>query len=285
MIYVSSSCVRHQKIADSIKELADAGFLNIELSGGTLPYPELEKDLVRLREEFGLSYLLHNYFPPPEVPFVLNLASLNKDIFDPSLEHCKRAIDMSARLGCPKFAMHAGFFIDIRVEEIGKPLSKMKMQEEEPSLERFCKAFEELKKLAGNDLELFIENNVLSAANFETYGNYNPLMFTDRDTFFQLRSMLDFDHLIDVAHLKVSCQTLGLDFVEELQFFVESTNYLHVSDNDGTADTNNEFIAGSDLAQALARFDIHGKTITLETYESIPQIRKSAQAVESLINA
>jgi hypothetical protein len=35
MIYISSSCVKHNKISDSIEELVRNGFHNIELSGGT----------------------------------------------------------------------------------------------------------------------------------------------------------------------------------------------------------------------------------------------------------
>ncbi len=66
MIYVSSSCIRHKKIKDSVKELAENGFQNIELSGGTQYYNNIESDLLKLKEKYNLNYRCHNYFPPPK---------------------------------------------------------------------------------------------------------------------------------------------------------------------------------------------------------------------------
>ena len=45
MIYVSSACVHAEKIGDVLYMYSNAGIENIELSGGTVFYPELEDDL------------------------------------------------------------------------------------------------------------------------------------------------------------------------------------------------------------------------------------------------
>ncbi len=87
MINVSSACLEHEKIKDSVKELAENGFLNIELSGGTKYYEGYEEDLLRLQEEYNLNYIVHNYFPPPRQDFILNLASLNDDIYQKTQKH------------------------------------------------------------------------------------------------------------------------------------------------------------------------------------------------------
>ena len=76
--------------------MADNGFTNIELSGGTEYYDNFENDLINLKKEFDLNYLIHNYFPPPLEHFVLNLASTDKDIYEKSLSHYKRAIQFLA---------------------------------------------------------------------------------------------------------------------------------------------------------------------------------------------
>ena len=70
MIYISTSCVKHRKIKDSVEELALNGFKNIELSGGTEYYENFERDLIELKGEYNLNYRCHNYFPPPKKPFV-----------------------------------------------------------------------------------------------------------------------------------------------------------------------------------------------------------------------
>ena len=80
MIYISSSCIKAKTIKESVTILAEAGFKNIELSGGTQYYSSFETDLIKLQDKYGLNYQLHNYFPPPPNHFVLNLASINKDI-------------------------------------------------------------------------------------------------------------------------------------------------------------------------------------------------------------
>jgi len=48
MIFVSSSCVTHSRIVDSVKELVEHGFRNIELSGGTDYYNGYLDDLLTL---------------------------------------------------------------------------------------------------------------------------------------------------------------------------------------------------------------------------------------------
>jgi len=78
-MYVSSACVVHEKIKDSIEELGLNGFKDIELSGGTKYYAGYEDDLIRLKEKYHLNYLVHNYFPPPKEEFILNLASLDEN--------------------------------------------------------------------------------------------------------------------------------------------------------------------------------------------------------------
>ena len=66
MIYVSSSCVRADKIKDSVLTLVENGFRNIELSGGTNYYDGFDQDLLELKEKFDINFQCHNYFPPPK---------------------------------------------------------------------------------------------------------------------------------------------------------------------------------------------------------------------------
>ena len=47
--------------------------------------------------------------------------------------------------------------------------------------------------------------------------------------------------LVDVAHLKVSANSLGLDYFGELEKLFQLADYVHLSDNDGYSDQNNGF--------------------------------------------
>jgi sugar phosphate isomerase/epimerase len=274
MIYVSSSCVKHAKIRDSVQELAENNFQNIELSGGTEYYENFENDLLELKEKYSLNYRCHNYFPPPKKPFVLNLASLNDETFQMSFDHLEKVVALSNRLGADKFAFHAGFFIDIRLSEIGKKLSRDNLFDEKKAIERFCNAYGVIKKQTKN-VGLFIENNVFSKTNADTYDGENPFMMTNFDEYKSLKEKINFNLLLDVAHLKVSAKTLGLDWEEEFEKMMSVSSYIHVSDNDGLHDLNHQLTKNSEIISMLKKSDTQNKDFTLEVYDGMSAIKNS----------
>ena len=283
MIYISTSCVKHSKIKDSVEELASNGFKNIELSGGTEYYENFEIDLVELKSKYNLNYRCHNYFPPPKKHFVLNLASLNDETFRMSLEHLERVVALSNRLGADKFAFHAGFFIDIKLSEIGKKLSRDNLFNEKRAIKRFCSAYEIVKKQAKN-VSLFIENNVFSKTNAETYDGENPFMMTNFNEYKSLKEKIDFNLLLDVAHLKVSAKTLGLDWKSEFENMIEVSNYIHISDNDSFHDLNNQLTRGSSLLSMLSQVNTENKDFTLEIYDHMNAIKKSHKILSEIVS-
>lgn len=285
MIYISTSCTKHSKIIDSIRELNDFGSSSLELSGGTKPYIELDSDLIKAKENLGVDLLLHNYFPPPSEDFVLNLGAANDKVYQQSLEHAKRAIGLSTKIGASKYAFHAGFYIDIKVEEIGKKLSPTDLTDKSKTLDRFCEAHEILVKDAGTDVKLYVENNVFSKSNYDSFEGVNPLMLTSLESYKELQEMIDFNLLLDVAHLKVSCQTLNGDFEHELNVMFNATDYIHVSDNDGTHDTNRPLLKDSLLYRQLSNLSWENKTTTLEVYEDLDLVKTSLENLNTIVNA
>lgn len=283
MIYISSSCVKHSKIIDSVKELIDNGFRNIELSGGTEYYEDFEDDLLELKDKYNLRYVCHNYFPPPKKHLVLNLASLNDDIYTQTFNHLKSSIELSRKLGARKFGFHAGFFLDIKVSEIGKRLSKDTLFDKQDSITRFCHGFNELKMLAG-DIELYIENNVYSMTNAETYNNENIFMLTNYEEYKELKAMIDFKLLLDVAHLKVSSATLHLDFEDELSKMITNSNYIHISDNDARHDLNDMLQEDSNLVKLLKKQNLKNKDFSLEIYDELENIKKTHDVLKGITN-
>lgn len=278
MIYVSSSCVKASTIGEAVQQLARAGYTSIELSGGTKPYPELEEDLLRLQKEFGLSYLCHNYFPPPPRSFVINLASLNDEIAQLSLDHLRRSIALSKKLGAKKFGFHAGFLMDIPLNELGQSIAKQELFNREAAMNRFAENLRALKAEAG-DVNLYIENNVVSSTNLKNYDGVNPLFVTDAAGYNEIRQRVDVSLLLDVAHLKVSCHSLGLDLEAELNALLDQADYVHVSDNDALTDNNGRFTKDSSLWSLMRSHDLRGKTFTLEVYTGPDHLRSSYEAL------
>jgi sugar phosphate isomerase/epimerase len=282
MIYVSSSCVHAGTIGEAVRKLADAGYVAIELSGGTRPYDKLEEELLSLKGEYGLSYLCHNYFPPPLKPFVVNLASLDDEISRLSVEHLQRSISLSARLGAAQFGFHAGFLMDIPLNEIGQSIARKTLFGREEALNRFVENLRRLEKSAG-DVKLYVENNVVSSVNLSNYDGTNPLLITDSEGYEELKRRIPFGLLLDVAHLKVSCQSLGLDFQKELSLLLPATDYIHVSDNDSYSDNNQSLVKGSALWKALSHSNLKEKTVTLEVYTGPDELRSSFESLLEIV--
>ena len=281
MIYVSTSCIKSKKIVDSVLKLAQNGFKNIELSGGTKYYDGFENDLLNLKKEFNLNYLIHNYFPPPLEHFVLNLASTDKDIFEKSLFHYKRAIELAEKLGIFNYGIHAGYLFDPRVKDLGNIIAKNKMYNRLKAIECFCSGYKDLVSFS-TSVKIYIENNVVSHQNYKNFGK-NPFLLTDVKSYKELKEYIDFPLLLDLAHLKVSCNTLNLNFEKEALELINVSNYVHLSDNNGKTDSNEALTVDSDIFKLLKNQKLISKTISLEIYETIDKIKSSEELINKII--
>ena len=284
MIYVSSTCIKNKLIKESVEVLANAGFRNIELSGGTKFYTDYEKDLLFLQDKYSLNYQLHNYFPPPQSPFVLNLASLDDKIYKQSIDLCKNAIRLSKILSGTRYGIHAGFLIDINPNEAGKKIAHRNLSNRKKALSRFSKGWEIIRDEAGDDIKLYVENNVFSKTNSKTYLKENPFLLTSYSGYLELKEYVNFNLLLDVAHLKVSVQTLNLDFDNELEKLLPLTEYIHLSDNDGLHDQNKAFEKSSEMLNDLKKYDLSKRIFTLETYSSLEAIKDNSNMVYSIMS-
>ena len=280
MIFISSACLKHDKIKNSVEQLAKSGFNNIELSGGTDFYEGFVDDLLDLKVKYNLNYICHNYFPPPKKHFVINLASMDDYVFENTLNHLQKSINLSKLLNVNKFGFHAGFYHNIPLNQIGKSITKKTLFNKSKSFTRFCNAFDLLKK-NNPDIELYLENNVLSNQNFSNF-NDNLFMLTTSDEYFELINKIDFKLILDVAHLKVSCNSLNLNFEKQLDSLMCKSDYLHISDNDSFVDQNRAIKKDSNLYSILSKYSLKNKMITLETYESVNDIADSFNLINKL---
>ena len=123
------------------------------------------------------------------------------------------------------------------------------------------------------NVKLLIENNVLSSANYLSFGN-NPLLMVDQ---LETQKIMDRSHhniglLIDVAHLKVSANTLDFSAIDYLMNFYDFVDAYHFSDNLGLADTNDE-ISSSSWFWPYIRKDLNYYSI--EVYNKTPSFLKN----------
>ncbi len=281
MIYVSTGGFDMCTFLDTALNLVDAGIFNIELSGGK-PTHNIEQDLIKLSQKVNLK--LHNYFPPPLQPFVFNLASLDETIYEASVMHAKNAIDLSSIVGSSCYSFHAGYLVDPKVGELGKKISIRKISDRGFAIKLFIERVNALADYASSKgVMLLIENNVLSAENYASFG-CNPLIMADYEETVEVieKTTSNVGLLIDVAHLKVSSQTLNYNAGTYLRDFKESTFAYHFSDNLGFADTNDP-VDEKSWFWDLIRLDLD--YYSLEVYGATPkQLFQQVKLVEKFIN-
>ncbi len=119
-VYVSTNCFSDRTPSGIRQSVEQWKLPKVELSA-VKASPSEAHALARDLRRDGIEILLHNYFPPPAVPFVLNLSSPDREVLRRSRDHCLRAMDLSAELGAPFFAAHAGLSLDLPAALLGRP--------------------------------------------------------------------------------------------------------------------------------------------------------------------
>ena len=237
MIYVSTGGFSNRTAYDTACNFFDANIFCCELSGGLID-KNIKDSLTKLKSKGDIK--LHNYFPPPEKPFVMNLASDDPNIVKRTVEHIKKAIELASELGTNKYSFHAGFLVDPKVDELGRRVKKKLLFDRAEALNRFINNVNNLalyaKKLS---TILLIENNVLSHNNYKHFGK-NPFLMVDEKEceYVMKKTEENVFLLVDVAHLKVSAHSLGFDKLKFLKSVYPWIRACHLSDNDGLSDSN-----------------------------------------------
>jgi sugar phosphate isomerase/epimerase len=285
MIFISTAGIGKGSTSETVELLAQHGVKHIELSAGKAYEPDVEKKLLSLQDQFELQYRCHNYFPPPQDSFVLNLASLDVVQCQRSLELCKRALRLSQVLGATRYAVHAGFFVQVKPSELGKRIVQQVPFDKSAALRRFTEGYMILEELADElNVDLYVENNVFSAENARSFSGVVPFMFTHEADFNELQSMCKCRCLLDLAHLKVSCKTLALNFFDQAKSLSFTTDYFHLSENDGLRDSNAAFDERSEIYRLLEQLSFRDKTVTLEVSDSIESVLQTCQLIERLFH-
>lgn len=284
MLYLSSSAIKKDKISDVIQLCASNGIRNIELSGGTQYYPALAGDLKRQKEEYSLCYACHAYFPPPPKDFVVNLAACNDGIYGRSLQHYLDCLELLKAIECHVLGIHAGFLVEVGVDQIGGEIRADIVYDRQKAMERFCGAYNKIKKEAAkHQIEVYLENNVLDAGNYERFHCHNYFLMTDYASIMEMKKEIDFPLLLDLGHLFVSSHTLGLDFEKQIAGLKEHVRWLHVSDNNGSLDQHKPLMSGSPIYDALLKLADQSVNVTLEAKGSFAQIKENYEWLQRLL--
>jgi len=270
VIFVSSSSINSDAIEDSIKGLSDLGIRKIELSGGTTFSEGILGRLKSLKKELSLDFLIHNYFPPPEKDFVLNIASPRETTRLKSVEFIKKSIQWANYLGIDRYSFHAGYARELRPPDRGgqhfnvapsptiRPVTAAGYMYE--SLEKIQKYAEEKKvKVAAENLFPFGEEPDIS------------LLSKPSEIFRFLEYFSEKDHvglLLDLGHVVISSNYYGFDKDELIDSLINKYLHrifgIHLSGNDGEIDIHSELSSADWQVKTAKKFRHSGIPVTIE---------------------
>ena len=286
-VYVSTGAFASRDIRDIMELSRKLEISNIELSSAMKCPTEYLHVLEESKDRGEFSFLIHNYFPAPEAPFVLGLASIDEHQLRRSLTFCKSSIDLAERLGSKFYSVHAGYCFCMVPEHMGNDVTGAPSFSKEEGQEIFINSIKELSSYAEQkSIEILIENNVVASFNLTQGENQHFLGATSSD----MRDIIDgvdrdnVAMLLDVGHLRVSAMTLEFSPTEFISDHSSTIRYVHLSDNDGLTDQNAMLSDDSWFWQSLSAECSDDTVYVLESYaledhELMPQV----ELIQSMI--
>ena len=279
-IFLSSGAFASHSPAEIAAECEHLG-VGLEFTSSFPFHADLESEVRQLRAP---SLLIHNYFPTPEIPFVLNLAATDPQIRAESHALCRRAIELTAAVGAPFYSVHSGFAMNLTADQLGQPAQQAALGAER-CIDRstadhaFRDSVAELSSYAkARGVGLLLENNVITRKQVAA-GRADSLLMTTPS---ECRQFLDdlsdrnVGLLLDVAHAKVSAGALNFDPAGFFQIG-EHLRALHLSDNDGEADTNQPVTRDSWFVPHLR--DCRELPMVVEVYRLTTETRQQQRDV------
>ncbi|MDA9802793.1 sugar phosphate isomerase/epimerase [bacterium] len=258
-VFISTGGSAKASAVEAAWSLFDSCSYGVELTAGQ-PLTDPSSEVLELAQERKI--LLHNYFPPPPEPLVLDLAEPDPSLYEESQNVIHQALALSGAAKAEYYAVHAGFLARTEASELGRRITRRAVLDRSLGLELMIGRLLELSKVAeANSVRLLVENHALSEANMDSFGQ-NFLLMVDPDEICEVIAALDgqVGLLLDVGHLNVSAKTLGFDRFAALKTLGHLAEGHHLSSNDGSADMHlalsNQDWFWSDLASDSAFYTV-----------------------------
>lgn len=100
---------------------------------------------------YPFTFLVHNYYPPPKEPLIVNIASRNDSIRRQSISHIMNSIGLCKQIGAQLYTFHPGFLTDPQGANIDDSNYDFRFCDQDldgalydESFTRMCNALEEL---------------------------------------------------------------------------------------------------------------------------------------------
>jgi sugar phosphate isomerase/epimerase len=244
-VYISSSSIIESNVIEAVNKLMSIT-RNIELSGGASYNPGLLENLVGIKKDKSVNFLLHGYFPPPQDHFILNFA----DTGDKTRNFIRESMSFVTKLDVPYYSIHTGFkknYVSNEYEllfEAGDS-SSYSIDDMKENIEWFHDQY--------GGMRIAIENMYPNNNNTECA----YLMHVD-DILSFYNEVPNVFLLLDLGHLKISSKIFGFDYRHAVDRIFDACDgkilEIHLSENGGDVDSHRIITSDSDQYFIIRRY-------------------------------
>ena len=250
MIYTSTSCLKNPKnILNVLHKYQEIGIENVEL-GSVHSYFEISE-----LKKFDFNYTVHNYFPPPKIPFNFNLASQDKKIKKKSIQLAKNAINFCRKIDSPLYTFHAGFTVDPK--NLGSKFGYTNIPKRTKSIITFLDSVLEIIDCAHSyDIKIAMEPNVVQK--FNLVNNKNELLLfaelNEIEILFKFFEKNELGILLDLGHTHVTSHWLKFNKDHYIKKLKNKVSAIHISNNNGLKDQHKSLTGNCWQVSILKQF-------------------------------
>jgi len=287
MIFLSSSCFKKNNIKEVLDLALEYDFKNIELSGGCQYTESCIEDLLDYKKKYGFNYLVHNYFPPPEEDFILNISSQNTALRQKSVEFARKSIKVSYLLGSPIYTIHTGYLTDLHLSHDGEhflPDRDYVNVRRDVAIKCLIDSVEILCNYASTfNIHIGLENLFPESSKY----NFSLMCaLEDIDEILSYFSTINnLGILLDLGHAYLSSKLLNFNLNHFLNVLMskykEKIIELHLSDNNGKKDIHLVPEINSWMDKLIIKENLKSIPITIESRGSkLPRIQKYVDSLK-----
>ncbi len=266
MIFVSTSCLRGRegKFEKNLKFILDTysknGIFNIEL-GAALGFQENYDFVLDYRKNYRANFTIHNFFPPPVKPFMLNIAAEDEAVRKAQVDFARQAIEWCRKLDAPLYSLHFGFRTE--VDEQAKSLGGDVLSQELAYGNAKASLLEILDYASQYGVRVAAENMALQPDDMLLNCRPEEMQLLLRDV-----KNKNFGLLVDIGHLMVTRAMMEFDVRKFIDKISSRIFCLHLHNFNGGRDhqpfTDNgtlQYIDPSLLRRVFAVVEINNAQI------------------------
>lgn len=224
-LYVSTTYFGDgSRVQDALQDLVKLKINNIELGSN---HASLQLSELKLPKD--KNYIVHNYFPPLEKAFVLNIASTRSQVREKSIAFIKNSIIWCQKRNIKYYTIHPGFFAEVisPLEHGGKNRNfdlkfdqiSITRKNRRTSFEETTKVIKQLYLFALGKTQLLIENQgSITSRNFTLFDSYVELKRLKKSIGNQLKFNFNLAHAM-LSEINITNEKVFSEFYEDSPFF------------------------------------------------------------------